>query len=839
MIEFFKWYALLLILGWIAFPIAFRFLRTLPDKGYSLAKTIGILIAGYIYWLLGYAKILPVSSGGAFTAILVLVGISVILMKNVGPELKEWIGRNRKLILQQELLFLLVFASFAFMRAATPDITGTEKPMELAFINSILRSPSFPPNDPWLSGYSISYYYFGYVLIAMLTQVTGIASSIAYNLGGSSWFALTALGTFGLLFNLLSASGLVKNKGKAGWSLLAPIMVLIAGNFFVIFQMMHANGFAMTVNAEGLLQSGFWTWLNHSDLLVPQSMPTGWNPAYPGWFWWPASRTIVDSGLSGNLIQIIDEFPMFSLILLDLHPHVLNLPFVITAIGICLNIMMMSAEIFKHWFIDLRWYKSADFWFAAGMIGSLVFINTWDFPIYVGLLGLVVLWRSTRGGYDRSKTWPAIFASLLLGVAALVLYLPFFLGFSTAAGGILPSLNFITRGVFFWIHFGLFLIPILGMLLYWTVKNQNKGPLLRSFGVSALTFAVLFVLMILLALLLYQAGTSAAAAQSEGLLAKIGANMAGFFATQGLSMDGLQAGIRGLILDVLGRRLDQPGTWITLLLLGTLVLAAWKRKQRDHVDAEIGKPESDEDRTRGFVLLLVIVGLLLTTFLEFFYLRDVFGNRMNSIFKFYYQTWIVWGLAAAFAIVELIHARSKWAEYVFAPLAIFGLVLGLAYPVQMIPARTGYPGRPLKDLQIDGNAHLALYHREKWDGITWLRSADLGVVTEAEGAQYSDESGVSVHTGLPTIIGWTGHEYQWRSDVSMIPGRTSDLRTLYETAEWATAKIILDRYNVRYIWVGETERSKYQVSEQKFSDNLEKVFGNALVTIYEYAGGLR
>ena len=58
----------------------------------------------------------------------------------------------------------------AFVRAANPEILGTEKPMELAFINAILRSPAFPPHDPWLSGYAISYYYFGYVLVAMLAS---------------------------------------------------------------------------------------------------------------------------------------------------------------------------------------------------------------------------------------------------------------------------------------------------------------------------------------------------------------------------------------------------------------------------------------------------------------------------------------------------------------------------------------------------------------------------------------------------------------------------------------------------------------------------------------------
>ena len=62
--------------------------------------------------------------------------------------------------------------------------------MELMFINSILRSPTFPPHDSWLSGYAISYYYFGYVMTAMLAMLTGLTGSVAHNLMTALIFAL-------------------------------------------------------------------------------------------------------------------------------------------------------------------------------------------------------------------------------------------------------------------------------------------------------------------------------------------------------------------------------------------------------------------------------------------------------------------------------------------------------------------------------------------------------------------------------------------------------------------------------------------------------------------------
>ncbi len=119
-------------------------------------------------------------------------------------EIQFVIGFNRiaELILVNEILFLVAFAGMAIIRAANPEILGTEKPMELAFINAILHSPEFPPHDPWLSGYAISYYYFGYVLVAMLAKITLVQGSIAFNLGIALVFGLSASGAFGLVYNL-------------------------------------------------------------------------------------------------------------------------------------------------------------------------------------------------------------------------------------------------------------------------------------------------------------------------------------------------------------------------------------------------------------------------------------------------------------------------------------------------------------------------------------------------------------------------------------------------------------------------------------------------------------
>ena len=121
-----------------------------------------------------------------------------------------------RLVVVTEVLFLVALGFWAFVRSYSPEITtaGGEKFMELTFLNGILRSDRFPPLDPWLSGYAISYYYFGYIMLAALTQLSGLAPSVAFNVGLATWFALTLTTAFGVTFDLVAA--LVRSPSVRG-----------------------------------------------------------------------------------------------------------------------------------------------------------------------------------------------------------------------------------------------------------------------------------------------------------------------------------------------------------------------------------------------------------------------------------------------------------------------------------------------------------------------------------------------------------------------------------------------------------------------------------------------
>ena len=222
-----SWWILIQLLGLAAWPLAFRLLRFLPDRGYTAIKPLGLLLVSYALWLLGSLGLMRNSIGGILFALALVAAASLWALSRGGlTSLRHWLSENVKVVLVYELLFAVALCGWAAFRATTPDISSTEKPMEFAFLNAILRSPSFPPHDPWLSGYAISYYYYGYVIIAMLTRLAATPPAVAFNVGIALLFALTLTGSFGVVYELISR----KRKDGEGRAIgNEPVHLPIAG----------------------------------------------------------------------------------------------------------------------------------------------------------------------------------------------------------------------------------------------------------------------------------------------------------------------------------------------------------------------------------------------------------------------------------------------------------------------------------------------------------------------------------------------------------------------------------------------------------------------------------
>jgi uncharacterized membrane protein len=230
----------------------------------------------------------------------------------------------------------------------------------------------------------------------------------------------------------------------------------------------------------------------------------------------------------------------------------------------------------------------------------------------------------------------------------------------------------------------------------------------------------------------------------------------------------------------------------------------------------------------------MVLGALLCIMPEFFYLRDQFGWRMNTIFKFYFQAWIVFSLAAAYAITEICHRLKRRTTKVVYSVFIIGILgTGLIYPSFALRDKTN-SFRNL-EMTFDGNKYYENANPLENEAINYLIKAPYGVVAEAVGGSYSGYGRVSRLTGLPTVLGWLGHESQWRGGADEIGNRESDIKELYITSNWEFTQTILEKYQIRYIFIGQLEKNTYPVLESKFENNLTKVFSNAEITIYEYS----
>ncbi|NUM47040.1 MAG: hypothetical protein HUU38_20260 [Anaerolineales bacterium] len=815
MTSIFLWYLTLSLLGLITFPLAFWLLPGLPDRGYALSRTLGLLMWAYVFWMLASLGVLGNNPGGLVFALIVVLILSGWAATRVGWDgFRAWWARHRGAVVVGEVLFLAAFGLMTYLRGANPDLASTEKPMELMFINSILRSPTFPPHDGWLAGYAISYYYFGYVMAAMLAMLTKVSTPVAFSLMLATVFALGGMGAWGVAYNLLASLQVGKsadqlsdekedakrNTQSASLALLAPLFVLLVSNAEAFLEVLHARGIGWQ-NGE----SAFWSWLNIKDLIGPPAATFDWPPPNRGWgWWWRASRVVNDVSFSGAELEIIDEFPFFSFLLGDLHPHVLAIPFAFLAMGLALNLFLSrDAEAFNLFGFRLRLSKMT-FGLAALTLGGLAFLNTWDFPIYLALFaGAYALKRAGEDGWTWSRAVEFAGLGAALGVAGVALYLPFYVGFSSQAGGFLPNLLNPTRGAHLWVMFGTLLVPL---FLYLYVQWRDEGGNLRlGLGVGAG-----FVLLLFLLALGVGALAALTPAGQEGINL-LGAPDAASFLREGMTRR--VTGIAGL------------GTLIGLF---GLAVAGWFRKEAG--EEGTARPGLGVGTFAG---LMILIGTLLVIGPEFVYLRDQFGWRMNTVFKFYYQTWLLWGTAAGFGAAFLLKRLRGGAQVGAGAVVVLCAGIGLLYPILGMPTRTNNFQNPWT---LDGTGYSFL-SGDELAAVEWLKTAPMGTLVEAVGGSYSGYARMSGHSGLPALLGWPGHEAQWRGGYEEQGTRQGDVETIYRTGSWPQTEALLRQYGVRYVVVGNLERSTYGVNETKFRRFLTPVFEQGSVVIYEFEGG--
>ena len=955
----FTWWLVIQLLGLATLPLAWRLFGRLPGRGYPMAKALGLLLVSFFLWLGASFGLLSNELGGVLLALALVTGLSAWLgrdgLRRAGRDggvvpVVGWLRANWRLVLTTELLFLAVFAGWTVFRAYNPDIAGTEKPMEFAFINGVLNSRLFPPQDPWLAGYAISYYYFGYVMLGVLIRLTGVAPAVGFNLGVALWYALAMIGAFGIVYDLVRLAG--------GWKLEAGNSKLEAGNSRleagtandgartthdatrnaplgagepgregadeqgrgIRYGLLAALFVGVLGNLEGLVELAYnrglapLRWIQWLDIkqLTDAAPSGGWTGGF--WWWWHASRVIHDKDLLGNSIEVIDEFPLFSFLLGDMHPHVLGLPFVLLAIAVALSLLISDFGCFdraQHKFrisdlkvnanpqFAIRNSQSAirSFWrwlgaatglgtpgivICAVILGALAFLNTWDFPIYVALVTLALgAGLASREGLTWRAVGRAAGGGVVFAALGWLCYLPFYLGFQSQLGGILPNLLFPTRFSHYFLMFGPFLVVAVFFLVLVSRRAAGElgsrgaeetgtaerhpvaGSLLHRV-IAVLPWALLTPLALIGLLFAGMAALPSGRAYVQTLLDNpaVADNVGGRTLGE----------LVGLVLRV---RAATPWTYLfAAVLIAWVVGLLWTRLSPRRMktspscppllrgEGETNAPPSLVGRGVGgvggrfsgqalvtvspghlvtdtFALLMIGLALLLTLAVEFVYLRDLFGTRMNTVFKLYYQAWVMLALAAAYGLSRLAERATPLALKLPA-LALTGLLVlgGLYYPLVAIPSKAdSFRGQPT----LDGLAFLRRYNPADMAAIDWIRAhiAPDAVVVEATGGSYSPEGAgrVSMSTGNPTLLGWDFHEMQWRGKAygELTAGRPEALDQLYRTARPDELPGLLAKWEIDYVYVGGLERQKYGLGDAalaRFDRTMKLVYDVDGVRIY-------
>jgi YYY domain-containing protein len=818
MTEALSWWFIIQLVGLVVFPLAYGFFRRLPDGGWAFSKPFAILFLAYLFWILNSAHILPNNQRGVIWVLFLLALPAAWALWRRREEVWRFLEQRWRYILLVEVLFTLVFAVGGYLRSYVPEIDGTEKPMDFAFINAISRADNFPPADPWLSGHSISYYYFGHLMVSTLGKLSAVPTSFAFNLGLMTVAALAATAAFGLVYNLVAmrqTSPPADRTGRPGeqasggnpspqakadeennqrppttlnlllhspafYGVAAAALVAVFANLEGVLEMLAAHGIG---------NSGFYSWIGIENLTAGKTT-TEWYPT-EHWFWWRATRIIPGT---------IAEFPFFSFLLGDMHPHVMSIPFVLMTVGAAFLLLRQEERLDAAF-----WVRHPFMLLATGvMVGGLLFLNTWDMPTFAFVVVAFAFLhnRLKPGGWD----WRPLIAATLgfalpLLVVAVAAYIPFYGNFSSQAAGVTPVVDTSTRplhALLIWGPLAVLLIPFV-----WQRLAAPEGPAIQA---RHLRLALAPGLLILLVWALWVLWLH---------------------------------GFGGLGDELVDRR----GGWLTaaalIALLAALLLALWREIETERTDEQGRLPLL-------FALGLGAVAVLLVLGAEFFYVKDVFGDRMNTVFKLYYQAWLLLAIAGGFALYRL--ASASWGES-WGPrrwrvfwTGVTGLVLvaALVYPVAATFNRTnGFNATRT----LDGLAFARA--GPDFAAINWLEEHVDGtvVVAEAVGGSYGPTARVASWTGLTTPIGWPGHESQWRckpgSSCQVLDSRFDDIERLYSTTDEAEARAILDKYNVDFLFVGSLERQNYpEEGLAKFERMMPVAYQDAGATVYRATSAL-
>ena len=714
MSEAFRWYLATVAIGGAGLLPAAALFPTLRSGGVLYARPLALVVISVAAWWIGWSGVIPYGLG-ALGFVLAALWAATAITAIRRPDLVTLVVSRWRLILVGEVAFIIVFALVALARAQAPNAAATEKPMDLLMLTAVHRAEVLPPPDPWLSGEAVSYYHLGHLTTDVVGQLSGNGPEIGFNLGIAMIGALAGTAMFGLAGDVFALSP-IRRRGSRWVAGIGGLLAFL----WVAPLSSHRDIVSILLDAETPLLQGWW-------------------------WWWDATRV---------LPRPITEFPAFSMLLGDLHAHVLALPISLIAIAISVTTFQGQTPLTWRW-----WLRNPIALGLAGAVFAALFMtNSWDVLTFGPLWFGAAVVANRRVGWS----WPfALFNGarfLALPVAAaLLLAAPFIANLeSTARSLSLVSVEASDPGNWLLI----WLVPLVPLLLgaFALRVGGERSPALIGALVAAVAVAVWALLQVV-------AGNA----------------------------------------DVL---LERSSGWVVLAILAALIGLG---------TAAVVRAERERDPARAAWLALAVGAGVMMLATELLNIETATVGRFNTVFKLWYHLWTIIALAGAIAFAMVVD-RVQWRAWLpdwRHPAATVALATGV---VIYLGAFVYAPAMALSRANEGQQAGLdALVYLERSDpglaGAIEFAREDLDprrhVLLQAVSDAYGSSGYLAAASGVPTVLNWPGHQLQWRGAEAPLAGRREAVDRIYELGAVTEAEQLAASYGVTHVYVGRDERTQF------------------------------
>ena len=793
MIIYLIWYIVILGIGMVYMPLSMLLFEGWNDRGWIFSKSLGILIGAYAMWVMNCLRRMRFRTANCFLMLLIpaaLFAAYYLFHKKRRPAITKrpfpW-----KTILAEEIAFFVLMALWTYIIGFRPEAYGTEKFMDYGFITSMLRSDYMPFADPWYAGETVNYYYGGQYIAAWLIRLTQVRAGEGYNLMRALVAAMSCMLPFSLAsqmtadrLSVFREKKTVKTAETAA-GIVAGCAVAFCGNFhYVIYGIIVPIYYKITGTGEGYR------------------------------YWFPDSTRYIGYQPSTE-DKTIHEFPSYSTVLGDLHAHYINILFVVLAAAVVYawarrQFLENEKRAFRANLFDtgekkteydivfsvLREIFRPEILLIGFMTGLFRWTNFWDFPIYYVVCGSVIFFTNLR----RYRREPRMFWFVLIAEAAVMFIagkiaaLPFTSTFDQISSeiGMTHSHSPLYQLLILW------WLPAAVSVWFIAARIRERVQAVRYTRYNETVL-----------------NGSAEERQPE----------------VNEEQEDESEGARN--------QAEEPNAGTEMESPARIRWQRFVRAMRKALTAFLNFFEnlSLPDMT---AVLFAACAMGLVWMPEVIYVKDIYTAshyRANTMFKLTYQAFILFGIVMGYVLVRAAALRFRLVRdrrNAFVPetegdagtekplrtgkVSFAAAVIGLCmlaltggYIFKSVKDWFGNVANPQERISTDASVFISEDFPTDFGAVAWLNTHVPGqpVVLEANGDSYSDYCRVSVATGLPTVMGWYVHEWLWRNNTAAQNLRAEDIRTIYTSDDEEMVRVLIDKYRIRYIFIGELEREKF------------------------------